>query len=193
MDGGRPKHQLRAFRGARTRENTIINRVRSMPRAAGRFSSASGRLPIRHGVGGFSIKPIHPFTHLLLLPARNSWRLVLDTQQWHGARQPIWQDKAPPRAPRQTTRETRRIHARKKCPAVQSFVSALRIATACRAVRRCHLRKVRMSSKSVFNAGRACISFIVRIERAICESAGAEDVSLSQSFGVVNRRSAGQW
>ena len=33
MDGGRPKHKLCAFWGARTRENTIINRVRSIPRA----------------------------------------------------------------------------------------------------------------------------------------------------------------
>jgi len=33
VDGGRPKHHLCAFGGARTRENTIINRVRSMPRA----------------------------------------------------------------------------------------------------------------------------------------------------------------
>ena len=34
MDGGRPKHQLCAFWGARTRENMITNRVRSMPRAS---------------------------------------------------------------------------------------------------------------------------------------------------------------
>ena len=35
MDGGRPKHQLCAFWGARTRENTIIiYRVRSIPGAA---------------------------------------------------------------------------------------------------------------------------------------------------------------
>ena len=81
---------------------------RPLPLMAGRSSSAGGRLPIRHGVGGFAVKSIHPFTQQ---PSTNT-ALVLDIQQWHGARQRIWKDKAPPRAPRQTTRETRRIHAR---------------------------------------------------------------------------------
>ena len=47
MDGGRPKHQLCAFGGARTRENTMINRVRSIPRAERRASWRRGtRVPV---------------------------------------------------------------------------------------------------------------------------------------------------
>ena len=46
MDGGGPKHQLCAFRGARTRENTIINRVRSIGGAV------VWPLPFGFGLGG---------------------------------------------------------------------------------------------------------------------------------------------
>ena len=35
MDGGGPKHQLCALWGVRSRKNTIVNQVRSMPRVDG--------------------------------------------------------------------------------------------------------------------------------------------------------------
>ena len=47
MDGGRPKHQLCAFRGARTRENTIIA-PRAQERAKRSERSARG--------GGYQVK-----------------------------------------------------------------------------------------------------------------------------------------
>ena len=67
MDGGGPKPQLCARLGTWSNVNAIIEGVRSIPRApppngssmAGRFSGAGGRLPIRHGVGGFATKFIH--------------------------------------------------------------------------------------------------------------------------------------
>ena len=55
MDGGGPKHQLCALRGARTRENTIINRVRSIPRAPKqKLSFVNHHLPIARD-HGFSV------------------------------------------------------------------------------------------------------------------------------------------